>query len=646
MPLQFSSAGGDGAFQPWARLQDLPLWGGDPLTKERIQRCLSLTGNGETLVDDMPFHGGTSGIGIMQLHLAPLVSEAGQVAQIMCLGVDQTALKKLQSDLRTSERRFQDMSHGLPLMVWVSNVDGEQVFANRCFCEFFDITEDEAIGESWAANVHPDDEAYYELYKRCLEQRVSFRRAVRMKNASGQWRYLETFCRPNYNPAGEFTGFIGTSIDMTEQHRVEQRLADADRRKDEFLATLAHELRNPLAPILTGVELIKQISGHSATIDNAIEIIERQSRQMSLLIDDLMDASRVSQGNFELRKHVVQLDDLVREAVDTCRPSIDEAKHKVTMTLPAQPVWVRVDPLRMNQVCTNLLKNACKFTQQQGSIHLSFKESHQGFEIAVTDNGRGFAPDTIDRVFDMYTQLNKRPVNGDVGLGVGLALSKYLVNRHGGSLSVVSDGLNRGSTFKILLPLSLKAEPPLESSEPVINKWVTNERRSDESSRLLAAVTAPSPEILSPGTAVDRPATRDSQSVPRTSTTVPKVLIVDDNEDAAFIISELLEHLGVETLIAHTGAGALTHFSIFEPDMVLLDIGLPDIDGLAVARSIRESGAWGKQVRLVALTGLGSPDDKSKSLKAGFDDHRVKPLSLVHLGPMVQQLKKAPPPVP
>ena len=503
------------------------LWGDKPRAIEHLRQLVANCAQGIIIDESVPIHLASGDTGTLDLHLRPIISDDGDVSQIMCLATDKTELTKAQSDLQTSNSRFEEVS---------------------------------------------------------------------------------------------------------------QRLVEADRRKDEFLATLAHELRNPLAPVLTGVELIKQLLGTSATIDNAIDIIERQTKQMSLLVDDLMDASRVSQGKFELKKQVINLDDLIRKAIETSRPSIDEAQHSLTLKLPEAPIWIKADSLRLSQVLINLLKNAAKFTRKSGKIHVSLQESSSGFVINVSDNGRGFSEDTIDSAFEMYTQLNKRPVNGDVGLGVGLALSRYLVNRHGGKLSVVSGGLNQGSTFSIALPLALKSSREGAKMPPVVNTWVTNERRSDESSRLLAAVSAP--DVISTEVEKDDAAVIGKNSVVNSDATLPKVLIVDDNEDAAYILSELLEHLGVETEVVHTGADAITQFESFQPDMMLLDIGLPDMTGYAVARTIRQSSHWGKRARLVALTGLGGPEDKERSQQAGFNDHRVKPLSIVQLGPIVQQLKQ------
>lgn len=596
----------DPRFLRGRELSSLHYWSHDPISIAKIQNWVSRCEKGESVSDDLPYRRLSGENGTLRFTIQPEYGDDARLVFMTCTCSDITELRSTQSRLRSTEKRFQEMAHGLPHMVWMDDTRGVQVFANRAYCEFFNVSDFDLSADVWRDRVHPEDKDYCTNYDNAVANREPFTDQVRFRHASGQWRSVETFAKPNYTQVGEFVGFISTSVDVTERLKVEARLAEIDRRKDEFLATLGHELRNPLAPIVSSVELIKESDPEDQRVIGAVEIIERQSRQMATLLDDLMDASRVSQGHFELCKSVECLEDVVKKAVEAVQPRLDKAGHTLHQHVPMLPSWVKIDPLRISQVMTNLLNNAIKFTPTGGDITIGIAASDEGYEISVSDSGRGIAAEEVDKVFNMYTQLDKSPANGEAGLGVGLALSRDLVNRHGGTLTVYSEGIEQGSTFTVWLPPTIKMEGECLDEEPIDDRYPLVNHDSDS-------------------------------AVARSDGVSSRVLVVDDNIDAGLVLSQLLEHLGVEATLVHNGKDALESANRLQPDMILLDIGLPDISGHDVARQIRAM-PWASKTMLIAVSGLSHENDISKSLQAGFDMHKVKPVSLMALRPLVDQL--------
>ncbi len=366
--------------------------------------------------------------------------------------------------------------------------------------------------------------------------------------------------------------------------RQTEALREADRRKDEFLAMLSHELRNPLVPVRSGLDLlVLSETDHQ----DAIRMMQRQVEHLVRLIDDLLDVSRIMRGKVELRRQRVPVAQLVEHARDMLRHTIDQTGHQLTVRLPEQSVWVDADPVRLTQVIENLLKNACKYTDFGGEISITVtKEDGDWVSISVQDNGVGIDHDLLPQVFDLFTQSNRTLERSQGGLGIGLTLVKNMVEMHGGTVSVVSDGLGTGSTFTVQLPCC-KAPSGAE------------------------------------GQAV-RPAAR--------ATPFPlRVLAVDDNRAARLMMEKIFEKLGAQAVAtAEDGPSALKKFSSFGPNLVLLDIGLPGMDGYELARRIRES-TTDHSFLLVALTGYGQHEDRLKSKVAGFDEHLVKPPSIDQL---------------
>jgi len=366
---------------------------------------------------------------------------------------------------------------------------------------------------------------------------------------------------------------------LTALRRREQRERDADRRKDEFLATLAHELRNPLAPISNGISLLKVAAGNREVVERTSDMMARQLAQMVRLIDDLLDVSRISRGKLELRKECIELAPLIQEAVEICRPMVDRAKHQLTITLPPLPVYLNADPVRLCQVVSNVLHNACKFTEPGGRISLCAEPQGADLVIAVRDNGIGLPPDKCESIFQMFSQIDQSLERSRNGLGIGLALTKRLVELHGGHIEARSDGLGEGSEFVLRLTAAIDPRPP-------------------------------------------QPKVRDDRFKPIEQRCV---LVVEDNRDSAESLAKLLRLTGTEAFIAYNGEDAVTAAETLRPDVILMDIGLPKLNGYEACRRIREQ-AWGKKILIIALTGWGQAEDRRKSLEAGFNGHMVKPV--------------------
>jgi len=370
--------------------------------------------------------------------------------------------------------------------------------------------------------------------------------------------------------------------DITERKRSEEAVRAADRRKDEFLAVLGHELRNPLAPLRSGLELLALGGSRPELIDGVRAMMARQLGHLVHLVDDLLDLSRITHGEIQLQRETVDLEKVVAAAVELARPFIAERGHRLTITPPAAAVHVSGDFERLTQIVGNLLSNAAKYTPQGGTIEIRTHGAGQDALVSVRDSGFGIPGERLEEVFEMFTQVPEhRAQLGGGGLGIGLALSRRLAHLHGGALEAASEGLGKGSEFTLRLPLAKAAA--LELSEP-----------------------APLPK---------------EQSLSR------RVLVVDDNVDAADSLRLVLDLQGHETEVAYDPASALVAVERFAPDCVLLDIGLPDIDGYETARRIRALPG-GDRMRLIAVTGWGQQEDKQRAHAAGFDAHLTKPVEL------------------
>ena len=393
--------------------------------------------------------------------------------------------------------------------------------------------------------------------------------------------------------------FSGTVMDITEKKLIEEererlvaQLRDTDRQKDEFLATLAHELRNPLAPIHNGLHLMKLGRSDTEALEKTRAMMERQVQQMTHLIDDLMDVTRINQGKIVLKKTRINLADAVRNAVDICRPLIDARGHALIVTLPPEPVYVDGDLTRLSQMFANLLNNAAKYTDADGRIRLVVEQLETEAILSVEDNGVGIAAENLTRVFDMFSQIDRSLEKSQGGLGIGLHIVRRLVELHDGRISVESGGHGAGSRFVVRLPVAL----PIGTKNPHDRQGVLN----------------------------DTPARR-------------RILIVDDNRDVAASLADILTIMGNDTRTAFDGEQACIVTEAFRPDVLVMDIGMPKVNGYEACRRIRGE-PWGQNIVIIAQSGWGQEDDRRKSQEAGFTAHMVKPLDLPALAELLAGL--------
>ncbi|HEX3127377.1 MAG TPA: ATP-binding protein [Thermoanaerobaculia bacterium] len=376
-----------------------------------------------------------------------------------------------------------------------------------------------------------------------------------------------------------------TEETMRELQRRADELAAAERRKDQFLAMLAHELRNPLAPIRNAVELMRQVETNDPSFQSSREMVERQVKHLARLVDDLLDVSRINQGSIRLRKEVVDLGTIVQRAVEATRSLIDSRGHGLTVDLPPDLVRLEADPTRLEQVIANLLNNAAKYTMPGGHIHVQASQDGSEAVVRVRDNGIGVPPDVLDRVFEPFVQSEGSLARSEGGLGIGLTLVRSLVEMHGGSVEAHSPGLGQGSEFTVRLPARVPAEKPVVLAE--------------------------------------------MPSMPHADAPFParglRVLVVEDNVDAAESLAALLRLWGHEVRVVHDGLTAIDEARRQHPEVVLLDIGLPGLDGYEVAKRLRQDVEMDGAL-LVAMTGYGQPDDRRRSREAGIHHHFVKPV--------------------
>jgi CheY-like chemotaxis protein len=383
----------------------------------------------------------------------------------------------------------------------------------------------------------------------------------------------------------------GINFDITARKQTEEQLAEASRRKDEFLAMLAHELRNPLAPIRNAAEMLRR-QGHGQE-PPALQMLDRQVAQMTRLIDDLLDVSRISRGKIELRKERLELTQVVKHSVEAVRPISQDLEQTLTIILPADPIYVYADAARLSQVVSNLLNNACKFTDRGGSIRLTVEREDSHAVIRVSDTGVGMAEDQLTRIFEMFTQIDTSLGRSHGGLGIGLTMVKTFVEMHDGTVEAHSDGMGKGSEFVVRLPL-LAQESSLQQPQ-------------------------------------------NSQSVNIATNARRRILVVDDNRDSTESLAMLMSLSGHEVFTAYDGLEAVEAAAKFQPDVILMDIGLPNLNGYHAASRIRKQQSRGKVV-LVALTGWGQESDRQRSQEAGFNAHLVKPVNYDDLMKLLAEL--------
>lgn len=482
-----------------------------------------------------------------------------------------------------SELRFRAMADGIPTLLRIEDDAGQAQFLNRAWLAYTgENMADALLANGWFRYIHPDDlPGYVKGTAEARKNRTRFQGDMRLRRHDGAYRWMGTTAVPRGDEDGLPLGYVSVSVDIEERKRIERALAREGERKDEFLAMLAHELRNPLFPVANAVAVIERCNPHDPKIAWAAQVIDRQTQQLTRLVDDLMDVARITSGKVLLTREPIDVSVLVERARDLSQPSIDGRKQRLTITLPPEASYVEGDLVRLTQVLGNLLDNASKYSDHGSEIGLTVTGSPTEVVLKVTDRGVGLSAEMLPRVFDLFAQDDKTLNRAQGGLGIGLSLVDRLVRAHGGAVEANSPGRGLGSEFIVRLPcLPLRetstAQPPVFAAEPSSNH---------------------------------------------------RILLVDDNVDGAESLAMLLQFNGHEIRTAEDGPAALAIAADFRPDVVLLDIGLPGMSGYEVARHLRGSRATSKAL-LIAVTGYGQPDDVDRATAAGFDHHVVKPVSL------------------
>ncbi|MGH7725634.1 MAG: hybrid sensor histidine kinase/response regulator [Candidatus Eiseniibacteriota bacterium] len=531
----------------------------------------------------------------VSLTVSPIRDPSGRIIGASKVARDISCRKAAAEQIRESETRFRAFADSAPVLIWLNDPTG-CIFVNRAYLDFVGVPHlVDVRGYNWAEFIHPEDrDAYVALYLDCQERRVPFTAEFRFRRHDGQYRWMHSSGVARISSSGAYLGYTGCTMDIHEVRMASEALHEADRLKNEFLATLAHELRNPLAPLANMLEVMKRADHDSELLVQARGTMERQLASLVRLVDDLIDLSRITRNKLELRRERVDLADVIRQAVETCTPLLEGFHHELTVTLPPETIFVHADRERLAQVFTNLLNNACKYTEPEGRLSLSATRRGMEVVVSVKDNGIGIPKEKLAGVFDMFTQVDQTFERTQGGLGVGLSLVRRLVEMHDGTVSATSEGSGRGSEFVVRLPLEIPALPAAEAPRVLVEK----------------------------------------RAAPR------RILVVDDNQDSAASLALLLSVTGEETLMAHDGMAAVEAAEQFRPGVVLLDLGLPRLNGFDAARSIREQ-PWGKDMILIALTGWGQEEDRRKSQAAGFDAHLVKPVDYDALMKLLASLPAA-----
>jgi PAS domain S-box-containing protein len=520
-------------------------------------------------------------------------SASSETAQI--LRDELSALRRDSSEaLLASENRVRAVFGQAAVGILIADLGGRLLEINPRLCQILERTCEQLCVMTCEDVTHPDDRSRNQALMRDVAEgkRAEFTVETRYLRNDGAWNWVNMAVTPLRDAGGRIEQLLGVIEDIHARKTAEEALREADRRKDEFLATLAHELRNPLAPIRNSLHILRLAGPDSGAVEPLHETIERQVNQMVRLVDDLMEVSRISRGKIELRRELIEVAAVVRSAVETSKPLIEQARHQLAISLPVEPLMLDADPVRISQVLANLLNNAAKYTPNGGQIWLTVRKEGSTVALSVRDAGVGIATGMLCKVFDLFAQADRTYDRAQGGLGIGLTLVRSLVDMHGGSVEAKSDGPGHGSEFIVRLPLAV-------GRLAVHEKQRTHIRCESVAGR--------------------------------------RVLVVDDSSDAAESLTMLLQLLGADVQSSTDGVAALEALETYRPAIVLLDIGMPGMDGYEVARRMRQRSV-GQEATLIALTGWGQEEDRRKSKEAGFDHHLVKPVDIGALQALLSSL--------
>jgi PAS domain S-box-containing protein len=512
--------------------------------------------------------------------------------------VERDALKlreQAETRLAHAQRLSKLAADAAHMGTWQLDVESGELECSDEFLNLIGVERAHWTGTASALDemMHPDDaERCRRLRADAIRRGQFMEMEFRIRRPDGEERWMQSRgeCYPS---AGSHPlRLFGVMMDITQRKQMVDALREADLRKDQFLATLAHELRNPLAPIFNGLRLLRSSAVAPREIEQVYGMLERQLKHIIRLVDDLLDVSRITLGKIELRRERIEVETVVRGAVEMSIPMIESAGHQLELFLPQERLTVDADPVRLTQALSNLINNAAKYTDEGGKISISVRCEDHHAVVSVQDNGTGIPETMLERIFDMFVQVERSDGRMRAGLGIGLTMVRLLIKLHGGEVEARSEGMGKGSEFVVRLPLAFQTVEPSEVSE-----------------------------------VTELPLPRCTR----------RVLVVDDNIDFADSLARLLRLAGADTDVVYDGASALASIAIRTPEVVLLDLGMSGLDGYTVAQRIRESPHC-RQMTLVALTGWGQEQDRQRTLAAGFDHHLTKPVDALVLQRLLNTL--------
>ncbi len=522
----------------------------------------------------------------------------GRLLRTIAIVQDITERKRAEDDLRESEERFRTLADNIDQLAWIADEHGRIAWANKRWLEYTGVPASEIRPEE-PDMVHPEHRGRVAgSFRRSFSEGVPFDDTFPLLGRDGYYHWFLSRAVPVRDETGHIHRWLMTATDVTDSRKVEEaltdanrRLAEADRRKDEFLAILAHELRNPLAPIRNASEILGIACADEPDLRRQRDVIDRQVTHMARLLDDLLDVSRITRGLVRLRIKPVELGEVLARAVESAQPFVEARRHRLAMTRPPERLVVAGDYDRLIQIVANLLTNAARYTSEGGEIALDLRREGDRAVIRVRDNGEGIDPSQLDKIFEPFTTAAPSTGMGrPEGLGLGLSLAKQLVDLHDGTIEAHSEGKGRGSEFVVELPLLREKE---------------------------------------------REAQFERRPRARAATKRRTIMIVDDMKDTADSLGQLMTVLGHEVRVAYDGPSALATFKEFTPWIVFLDIGMPGMDGYETARRLRDLDGGG-EVRLVAMTGYGRDEDRKRAREAGFDFHLTKPVEIAEIKKLLE----------
>ena len=495
-----------------------------------------------------------------------------------------------------AEKQFHCLADSIAQLVWMARPDGYRFWFNKRWYEYSGMTPEQVQGTGWQSVCETVElPRVLKSWDSALAKGEPWEETYPLRRKDGQMRWHLARAVPVRDDRGAISCWFGTSTDIQDRIASEQALKDADTRKNQFLATLAHELRNPLSPISNALQLWPHFATDAAEMEHLRTVIERQVQQLIRLIDDLMDLSRISSGKVGLRRQQIDLGSAIARAVETAQPNIDAGCHRLTVTTPDEPIYIHGDVARLTQVFANILNNAAKFTVRDGVISLVARMQGDQAIVRIRDNGPGIPAPMLTEIFAAFRQVDTSPSRSQAGLGIGLWLAKQIVDLHGGTITACSDGAGKGSEFIVTLPATTAPPTGHEGEEPARSL-----KQMDDIIR-------------------------------------HRILVVDDSRESAETLAMVLRSMGQEATSLHDGRAAIEWVLADQPDAVFMDIAMPGLDGYEVAQRLREYPEL-HEVVLIALTGYGQQDDRRRALEAGFNFHLTKPTSMTALKDLLLKL--------